>query len=45
MHGKAEANDGNMDYLVLKTIKEKIDANIAEKEIDRSNRFGRKKDR
>ena len=33
-----------MDDLVLKTINEKLDIGIAENEIDRSHRIGRKKD-
>ena len=44
MHGIAETNDENMDDLVLKTINEKVDVNIAENEIDRSYRIGRTKD-
>ena len=31
MHGIAEANDKNMDDLVVKTINEKLDANITKK--------------
>ena len=45
VHGTAEANNENMDNLVLTTINEKLDPNIAEKEIDRSDRIGRRKDR
>ena len=41
--GIAETKDGNMDFLVLKTINKKLDVNIAENEIDRSHRIGRKK--
>ena len=44
VHGIAEANDENIDDLVLKTINDKLDANIAEKEIDRSHRIYNKKD-
>ena len=44
VHGTAEANNENMDNLVLTTINEKLDPNIAEKEIDRSHRIGRRKD-
>ena len=44
VHGIAETNDENTDDLVLKTINEKLDVDIAEKEIDRSRRIGRKKD-
>ena len=44
MHGTAEANNENMDNLVLTTINEKLDPNITEKEIDRSHRIGRRKD-
>ena len=44
VHEITEANDENMDDLVLKTINEKLDANIAEKEIDRSHRIYNKKD-
>ena len=43
VHGIAEANDENIDDLVLKTINDKLDANIAEKEIDRSHRIYNKK--
>ena len=44
VHGIAETNDENTDDLVLKTINEKLDVDIAEKEIDRSRRIGREKD-
>ena len=44
MHGIAEANDKNMDDLVVKTINEKLDANITKKRIDGSHRIGSKKD-
>ena len=44
VHGTTEANNENMDNLVLTTINEKLDPNIAEKEIDRSHRIGRRKD-
>ena len=33
-----------MDDLVHKTINEKLDVDVAENKIDRSNRIGRKKD-
>ena len=44
VHGIAEANDENTDDLVLKTINEKLDVDIAENEIDRPHRIGRKRD-
>ena len=44
VHGTAEANNENMDNLVLTTINEKLDPIITEKEIDRSHRIGRRKD-
>ena len=44
MHRIGEANDENMDDLVHKTINEKLDVDVAENKIDRSNRIGRKKD-
>ena len=44
VHGTAETNDENTDDLVLKTINEKLDAEITENEIDMSHRIGRKKD-
>ena len=44
VHGTAETNDENTGDLVLKTINEKLDAEITENEIDRSHRIGRKKD-
>ena len=44
VHGIAETNDENTDDLVLTTINEKLDVDIAENEIDRSHRIGRKKD-
>ena len=40
----AETNDENTDDIVLKTINERLDVNIAENEIDRSHRICRKKD-
>ena len=45
VHGIAEANDENTDDLVLKTINEKLDVDIAENEIDRPHRIGTKRDR
>ena len=44
VHGTPEANNENMDNLVLTTINEKLDPIITEKEIDRSHRIGRRKD-
>ena len=43
VHGIAETNDENADDLVLKTINERLDANITENEMDRSHRIARKK--
>ena len=44
MHGIAETNDENTGDLVIKTINEKLDADIAEDEMGRSHGIGRKKD-
>ena len=44
VHGIAETNNENTGDLVIKTINEKLDADIAENEMDRSHRIGRKKD-
>ena len=44
VHGIAETNDENTGDLVIKTINEKLDADIAENDMDRSHRIGRKKD-
>ena len=44
VHGIAETNNENTGDLVIKTINEKLDADIAENEMDRSYRIGRKKD-
>ena len=41
MHGIAETNDENSDDLVLKTINEKLDIDITENEINRSQGIGR----
>ena len=44
VHGIAETNDENTGDLVIKTINEKLDADIAEDEMGRSHGIGRKKD-
>ena len=44
VHGIAEANDENTNDLVIKTINEKLDADITENQIDRPHRIGSKKD-
>ena len=41
VHGSVETSDENADD--LKTINEKLDIDITEKRIDRSNRIGRRK--
>ena len=43
VHGIAETNNENTDDLVLKTTIERLDVDIAESEIDRSHKIGRKK--
>ena len=44
VHGIAETNGENTDDLVLGAINERLDVDITENKIDRSDRIGRKKD-